>query len=88
MDAKITLSFNAAVIDKAKDFAEKNNISLSRLTEFLYSQLTHNNYKSLNDLPVSDWVSMVAEGQAEYVIKQKSRKSVKSEYYESRNKRK
>lgn len=88
MDAKITLSFNAAVIDKAKDFAEKNNISLSRLTEFLYSQLTHNNYQSLHDLPVSDWVSMVAEGQAEYVIKQKSRKSVKSEYYESRNKRK
>jgi hypothetical protein len=88
MDAKITLSFNAGVIDKAKDFADKHNISLSRLTEFLYSQLTHNNYQTLYDLPVSDWVSMVADGQAEYVTKQKSSKAAKSEYYESRNKRK
>jgi hypothetical protein len=86
MDTKITLSFNASVIDKAKDFADKHNISLSRLTEFLYSQLTHNNYQSLHDLPVSDWVSMVAEGQAEYVTKQKSSKTAKAEYFESRNK--
>jgi hypothetical protein len=35
MDAKITLSFDETVIKKAKRYAENNNISLSRLTEFL-----------------------------------------------------
>ena len=57
MDAKITLAFNRDVIEKAKDFAESNNISLSRLTEYLYSQLTSQNYKSLPDLPVSDCIN-------------------------------
>lgn len=35
MDSKVTLSFNGEIIGKAKRFAEQNNISLSRLTEFL-----------------------------------------------------
>jgi hypothetical protein len=87
MDAKITLSFNAEVIEKAKAFAESHNISLSRLTEFLYSQLTHNNYKTLHDLPIADWVSMVAEGQAEYITKPRSRKEMKEEFFESRKKK-
>jgi hypothetical protein len=87
MDAKITLSFNAEVIEKAKEFAESHNVSLSRLTEFLYGQLTHNNYKSLHDLPIADWVSMVAEGQAEYITKPKSRKEIKEEFFESRKKK-
>jgi hypothetical protein len=34
MDSKITLSFDELVIDKAKKYAAKNNISLSRLTKF------------------------------------------------------
>jgi hypothetical protein len=40
MDAKITLSFDKNVIEKAKAYAEENNISLSRLTEFLLSKVT------------------------------------------------
>ena len=40
MDAKITLSFDRDIIVKAKDFADSQNISLSRLTEFLYRQIT------------------------------------------------
>ena len=87
MDAKVTLSFNADVIEKAKEFAESHNISLSRLTEFLYGQLTQNNYKTLHDLPVANWVSMVSEGQAEYITKRKNSKSLKSEFYESRKKK-
>jgi hypothetical protein len=46
MDAKITLSFNKAVIDKAKQFADNNNMSLSRLTEFLLSRITSGHYQS------------------------------------------
>jgi uncharacterized protein YggE len=38
MDAKITLSFDENIIDKAKDYAESKGISLSRLTEISIAQ--------------------------------------------------
>ena len=80
MDAKITLSFDEQIISKAKQFAAANNISLSRLTEFLLSKATTDNYASLDELPVSDWVNMVAEGEVEYVRKPRSSKQRKEEY--------
>ena len=83
MDSKVTLSFDEGVIAKAKAFAEANNISLSRLTEFLLSKVADKKYRSLDELPVSDWVSQVSEGQVEY-IRKNSRKSVKKDYLESR----
>lgn len=86
MDAKITLSFNEEVIIKAKRFADKNNISLSRLTEFLYSQLTDKNYPNLEELPISDWVNMVAEGEVEYHTKPKKRKELKLDFFASKKK--
>ncbi len=85
MDTKITLSFNELVIDKAKRFADKNNMSLSRLTEFLYEKITSGNYNSLEDFEISDWVSIVAEGNATYATaKRKTGKSLKKEYFESK----
>jgi len=83
MDTKVTLSFNKDVIDRAKSFAEEHNISLSRLTEYLYTQITSKNYKSLEDLPVSDWVDFVAEGRVEYK-KSQSRKDQKDEFFSSK----
>ena len=85
MDTKITLSFDAAVIEKAKKYAKKNNMSLSRLTEYLLRQITSNHYKTLEEFPISDWVNQVAEGEAEYLSKPRGRKAIKSEYYESRS---
>lgn len=84
MDAKITLSFNAEVIASAKKFAEAHGISLSRLTEFIYSQLSVKNYRSLDELPISEWVSMVAEGEVEYKTEKRGRRQLKSEFYSSR----
>lgn len=83
MDSKITLSFDEQVIARAKAFAEQNNISLSRLTEFLLSKVVDKKYRSLDELPVSDWVSMVSEGQATYVRKNAAR-PLKKDYLESR----
>jgi len=80
MDAKITLSFDKKVIEKAKLYAERQNVSLSRLMEFLLDKITSNQYASLEDLPVSDWVNAVAEGQAEYVTKPRKRTKLKAEY--------
>lgn len=84
MDAKITLSFSEDVIAEAKKFADAQNISLSRLTEFLYRQLTSHNYKSLEELPLSDWVNKISEGEMEYKTKARSRKSLKHEYLKTR----
>jgi hypothetical protein len=84
MDAKITLSFNEDIITKAKKFADSQNISLSRLTEFLYAKITNGRYKTLEELPVSDWVSILAEGEAEYKTKPSSRKGLKQEYLKTR----
>ncbi len=80
MDAKITLSFDKQIIEKAKRYAESQNISLSRLMEHLLDKITSNQYKSLEDFPVADWVNAVAEGKAEYATPSKKRTSLKDEY--------
>jgi len=84
MDEKITLSFNEAIANKAKRYAKKNNISLSRLVEFLLDKVTSSGYTSYEEFPVSDWVSQVAEGEATYQTKARSRKSLKKEFYTSK----
>ena len=85
MDFKITLSFDESVIQKAKKYAEKNNISLSRLTEFLLKKVTSSNYDSLEDFPISDWVNQVAEGEAVYQTKtRRTRKAAKAKYFNSK----
>ncbi len=84
MDNKITLSFDEGVISKAKAFAEANHISLSRLTEMLYRKMTEGNYQSLEELPISDWVNRVAEGEVQYKTKSKSRKDLKKDFFDSK----
>jgi hypothetical protein len=59
MDAKVTMSFNAAVIEKAKIYAEEHGISLSRHTEILLRKAISGPYKNIEDIPVADWVSVV-----------------------------
>lgn len=84
MDCKVTLSFDETVINKAKKFAEANNISLSRLIEFLLKKVTATGYSSLEDFPISDWVSQVSEGEAVYNTKKRTRKSARSAYFSSK----
>lgn len=84
MDSKITLSFDENVIKKAKKYAERNNISLSRLTEFLLRKVTIGNYQSLEDIPIADWVNEVAEGEVTYLTKPRKRSELKQEYFKSK----
>jgi hypothetical protein len=84
MDNKITLSFDEGVIAKAKAFAEAHNISLSRLTEMLYRKITEGGYQNLEELPISDWVNQVAEGEVHYKTKAKSRKEMKKDFFDSK----
>ncbi len=86
MDSKITLSFNQTVIEQAKQYAEANNISLSRLIEFLLKKVTSGGYNSLEEFPISDWVNQLAEGQAEYKTAKRTRKAAKSAYFSAKRK--
>jgi len=84
-DSKITLSFDESVIARAKKYAAKNNMSLSRLTEFLFKKVTTANYENLEDFPISDWVWQAAEGPSEYETNAKrSRKKAKEEFFKSK----
>jgi hypothetical protein len=84
MDAKLTLSLDAAVIERAKQFAEEQNISLSRLVEVMLRKATSQSYSQLEELPIADWVMQVSEGEAEYKTKKKSRKDLKEEFFKSK----
>jgi Family of unknown function (DUF6364) len=84
MDAKITLSFDEKVIARAKKFAEDNNISLSRLAEYLFSKVTHAQYQGLEEIPIAGWVNLLSEGKVEYQTKPRGRKALKKAYYKSR----
>ena len=84
MDAKITLSFDKEVIEKAKKYAESQNISLSRLTEFLLRKITSGDLQGIEEFPVADWVNELAEGPAQYTRTPRSRKSGKDEFMNSR----
>lgn len=82
MDAKITLSFDAQIIERAKKYAKSNGISLSRLIEILLRKATTSNY-NIEDIPIADWVHTLSEGETEYV-KPHKRKALKKEYFDSK----
>lgn len=84
MDAKVTLSFDAAVIERAKEFAAAQGLSLSRLVELLLRKAINSGYQSIEDLPISEWVSMVAEGEAEYHTPKRKRKDLKDEFFKGK----
>jgi hypothetical protein len=85
-DAKITMSLDAAIIEKAKNYAELRGISLSRLTEVLLRRLLSGGYTSLEEFPVNDWVSQVSETEAKYIKTPPAGSELRSEMRKSRKK--
>lgn len=87
MDAKVTLSFDAEIIERAKILCDELGISLSRFTEIVYSKaLEMGRPASIEELPVSAWVNAIAEDSATYhsPARKKSRAELKQEFFESR----
>lgn len=72
MDSKLTLSLNKEVIEKAKELAKEHDISLSRLIEYLFIKATSKGkrYKSIEEIPVADFIHNLADPEAEYVTTQ------------------
>jgi hypothetical protein len=86
LDSKVTLSFDTAIIEKAKEYAETRGISLSRLTEILLRRLLTGGYTSLEEFPVNDWVSQVSEDEAKYMKTSASSSELRAQMRKSRKK--
>ena len=84
MDTKLTLSFDEDVINKSKKYAERNNISLSRMIEHLLAKVVEKPYQALEDFPISDWVTMVAEGEVIYKSKKTKKVVHADEFFASK----
>ncbi|HRC31811.1 MAG TPA: DUF6364 family protein [Bacteroidia bacterium] len=84
METKLTLRFDSEIIDEIKRFAESKNISVSKLTEYLFTKVTAKNYKSLEDFPIAKWIDELAEPQIKYTKPGKKKKSIHKEFYESK----
>jgi hypothetical protein len=78
------LSFDEDIINKAKRYAELNNISLTRMIDHLLAKEVEEPYQSLEDFPIFDWVSMVAEGDAIYQTKKSKKITQKDEFFVSK----
>ncbi|RZK12690.1 MAG: hypothetical protein EOO46_02255 [Flavobacterium sp.] len=61
MDAKLTLKFDKRIVEKAKEYASKNNKSLSRIIES-YLQLLTSKEKTedVEEIAVSDFVKSLS----------------------------
>ena len=80
MDAKITLAFDRGVIEAAKRYAKEQNISLSRLIEYILVQLIDERTHDLSTLPIADWVNQISEGKATYKTRSTGRAELKDEF--------
>jgi len=62
MDSKLTLKLNKSVIEQAKDYAKKNQVSLSRLIENYLASLTQKENSSKKEIEISAFVKSISTG--------------------------
>lgn len=60
MDSKLTLKLDKSVIEQAKEYAKKNQISLSRLIESYLASLTQKQKKSINEIEITPLVKSLS----------------------------
>jgi hypothetical protein len=66
METKLTLKLDKTVIETAKQYAEKNNRSLSRLVENFFRNLTSSEISRKKHSPVVESLTgMISEDEAE-----------------------
>ncbi|MBS1917340.1 MAG: hypothetical protein JST87_13765 [Bacteroidetes bacterium] len=87
MDAKITLSFDAQVIKKAKQLANDSGLSLSRYMEVMLRYAADTKYNSIEEMPISAWVMDISKGKGVYPSKKRTRAQLKKNFFESRIKK-
>ena len=80
MNTKLTLNLDKHIIDRAKDYAKSNRVSLSQLIENYLDSLTNKDDKK--DVKVSPLVESLTG-----VIPREDKTDYKKEYYEYLNKK-
>ena len=61
MDSKLTLKLNESVIERAKQYAKENNISLSRMIESYLQAVTIKNKNKITISPLVESLTGVIE---------------------------
>lgn len=69
MDKKLTLSLDDAIIERAKDYAKSNNISLSKLIESYLKMLTKRKTNSTEITPLVESLSGVISLDKDFDVK-------------------
>ncbi len=69
MDKKLTLSLDKAIIERAKNYAKSNNISLSKLIESYLTTLTKRKRNSTEITPLVESLSGVITLDEDFDIK-------------------
>ena len=66
MSADFTLNLNENVFYTAEELAHKRGISINTLTEILLRKAASSEYRTIEELPVADWVLQLSEGEPAY----------------------
>ena len=61
MDSKLTLKLNVNIIEQAKQYAKKNNISLSRMVENYLQAITERENKEIKISPLVESLTGVIQ---------------------------
>lgn len=61
MDSKLTLKLNESIIERAKQYASKKNLSLSRLIENYLDSLTR---EQSDDFEITPFVKSISSGKS------------------------
>jgi len=61
MDSKLTLKLNVNIIEQAKQYAKKNNISLSRMVENYLQAITERENKDIKISPLVESLTGVIQ---------------------------
>ncbi len=69
---------------RLRNWLIKGGININVLTEILLRKAAASEYKTIEELPVADWMLQLSEGQEEAESDLKSSRELKEEYYESR----
>ena len=80
MDRKLTLSLNESVIEKAKQYAKKNKISLSKLIEGYLHSIVEDNTKEIEITPLVDSLSGVIKLPKEFDARDEYTKFLMEKY--------
>ena len=80
MDKKLTLSLNESVIENAKLYAKKNQISLSKLIEAYLQSIVDNKTKKIGITPLVESLSGVIQLPSDFDIRDEYTKHLMEKY--------